>query len=81
MSVPLSEQMQIPSFLLTADDPIAPHMVVMWACFMNGDVVGALGEFNAIVQDFDPDESDVIANAERVAAAVTVGEEMEGWGS
>lgn len=73
------EAAQQPLFALMGEDPIAPNMVVMWACFKNGDVAGALNEFNSIVQDHaetyenNPVPEDVVQNA------VACAEAMEAW--
>lgn len=71
---------QAPAFFLIAGDPLAPHLTVMWACFMNGDLAGALGEFNAIAQDFDPSDAEIEARQGDIERAVAMAEEMEGWG-
>lgn len=74
-----AESSAVPSFTIDAEDPIASGLVMIWACFRNGDLAGALREFNDLaqseaVQAFEdaPDE----ANAAR---AVTLAEDMEDW--
>jgi len=66
-----------PAFCLTADDELSPPMVMMWACFKNGDLHGALEEFNTIAQDIMGDEGFEPSPDSVVQAAVAVAEEME----
>ncbi len=40
-----------PIFVLRARDPLAPHMVTLWAALRNGDVSSALSIFSDTVSD------------------------------
>lgn len=73
--------MRTPSFFLVAGDPLAPHLTVMWACFMNGDLAGALNEFNTMAQDFEPSDAEIEARQGDIAMAVDVADQMEAWGN
>lgn len=68
-----------PAFTLVTGDPIAPAMVVMWACFRNGDLAGALDEFNRIAQDHVDTFADNPTPEAVVQGAVAVAEAMEEW--
>lgn len=68
-----------PAFTITADDPFAAGLVMLWACLRNGDTAGALDEFNSLVQsesaqgfEGNPDT----ANADRAA---DLAQQMEDW--
>lgn len=64
-----------PVFILTARDEFAPHLVMIWACLRNGDLEGALNEFNTLVQEHagpyceDPQE-DLAKEAVEIAEAM-----------
>lgn len=75
----MSEAVEQPMFPLMGDDPIAPPMVIMWACFKNGDLEGALDEFNRIAQDFVGQYAESPADPATVANAVACAEAMEEW--
>lgn len=77
----MSEPVEKPLFALHADDDCAPHLVMMWACFKNGDLAGALDEFNRLAQDVLPKYEDNPADPEVVQGAVGCAEAMEDWGS
>jgi hypothetical protein len=75
----MSEAVEQPLFALMGDDPIAPPMVNMWACFKNGDLAGALGEFNHIAQEIAPMYEDAPAPEDVVQGAVACAEAMQAW--
>lgn len=75
----MSEPNEQPLFALMGDDPIAPHLVVMWACIKNGDTAGALNELNTIVQDYGEEYEQRPASQDVIAHAIAVAEAMEAW--
>lgn len=66
-----------PAFVLTAEDPLSPRLVMIWACVKNEDIIGALDEFNAIVQEIVGAEDFERAPDPVVQAAVQIAEDME----
>lgn len=68
-----------PSFLLEANDPLAPSFVLMWACFVNGDLAGALDAFNSLAQSEAVEAYENDPQEEAGQAAVAVAEQMAAW--
>ena len=68
-----------PSFLLEAADPLAPGLVLMWACLVNGDVLGALDAFNSLAQSADVEAYEENPQEEAGQAAVAIAQEMAKW--
>lgn len=66
-----------PMFILLGRDPLAPSLVLMWACFANGDVVGALAEFNHVAQEILPQFEDKPTSEDKLKEAVACAEAME----
>ena len=75
----MSEAVEQPLFALMADDPIAPNLVLVWACVKNGDAHGALDEFNRMIQEKAQLYEDTPAPDEVVQGAVACAEAMEEW--
>lgn len=68
-----------PAFLLSAEDPLAPSFVLMWACFVNGDLAGALDAFNNLAQSDATEAYEENPAEEAAAAAVQVAQDMAAW--
>ena len=68
-----------PAFLLEAADPLAPGFVLMWACFVNGDLSGALDAFNSVAQSEAAEAYEDNPQEEAAAAAVQVAHDMAAW--
>lgn len=69
---------EAPSFTLLGEDPLSPKLVMIWACVKNGDLAGALDEFNAIAQDIIPEFEENPIPDDAVQEAVAIAEAMEG---
>lgn len=69
----------IPTFTIDARDPLAAGVVMMWACFRNGDLVGALAEFNDLAQSEAAREFEETPDEHNAARAVELSEAMEEW--
>ena len=68
-----------PSFLLEAADPLAPGLVLMWACFVVGDLAGALDAFNGLAQSEDVEAYEENPQEEAGQAAVAIAQQMAAW--
>ena len=69
-----------PVFVIGADEPMSAPFVRMWACFINGDLPGALDQFNGISQDILPEYEADLAPIEVVNALTQLADAMEKWG-
>ena len=72
-------QVDAPSFTLTAEDPFAAGLVMLWACLRNGDTAGALDELNNLVQSEAAQAFEDAPDAENADQARALSEQMEDW--
>lgn len=69
-----------PKFTLLARDPIAAHMVALWAALRKGDTVSALGIFSDTVTDPAYQYSHTGAtNEDKLKSACDIAREMIAW--
>jgi len=76
---PREEGADAPMFSITAEDPMAAGLVMIWAAFRNGDLAGALREFNDLAQSEAAQDYEKAPDTANVARAVSLAEAMEDW--
>lgn len=76
---PVDDADPIPTFTIDARDPLAAGVVMMWACFRNGDLAGALAEFNDLAQSEAAKGFEDAPDENNAARAVELSEAMEEW--
>lgn len=68
-----------PLFTLLARDPLAPHLVKMWAMMRQGQPLKALDAFNNMVCTVGNKYIDSPSNSEKIDEAVSCAVDMEAW--
>jgi len=73
------ESAVVPTFSITAEDAMAPGLVMIWAAFRNGDLAGALREFNELAQSEAAQAYEEAPDANNANRAVSLAEAMDEW--